>query len=266
MTDMPDILAAIVSRKRDEVETAKAAHPRAEVEEAARKAPKVRDFQGALTAAAQPGRPALLAEIKKASPSQGVIRTAFDPAAHAQAYEAGGAAALSVLTDTAGFQGRGADLVTARAACALPVLRKDFMIDLYQIAESRALGADCILLILACLDDGQARELERMALSWGMDVLIEVHDAQEMRRALTMESRLIGINNRDLRRFVTDLQVTEQLAALVPDDVLLVSESGIAAPADVARVAAAGARAVLVGEHLMRQADLSAAARTLINS
>ena len=223
-----------------------------------------RGFEAALRAKAAHGF-ALIAEVKKASPSKGLIRAEFDPAAHAAAYQAGGAACLSVLTDAPYFQGNEDYLIAARGACTLPVLRKDFMVDPWQVLEARSIGADAILIIVAALDDGAMAEIEAAAQEHGMDVLVEVHNEAELDRAAKLKSRLVGVNNRDLKRFVTDLATTERLAPLAPTGTLLVSESGINAHADLLRLEASGIRTFLVGESLMRQADLAAATRTLLN-
>ncbi len=249
-----DILEQIAAYKRDEVAAARRAESQDAVEARARSASPPRGFRAALERAAAPGRLALIAEVKKASPSKGLIRADFDPPALARAYEAGGAACLSVLTDAPSFQGADAYLTAARDATALPALRKEFLVDPWQVAQSRALGADAILVILAISDDTLAGELLAEAARLGMDALVEAHDEAEVDRAVALGAGLIGVNNRNLRSFVTDLAVTERLAARIPDDRLLVTESGIAAAADIARLAAAGARAMLVGESLMRQA------------
>lgn len=259
----PDTLARILAYKRADVAVRKAATSQDAIEAAARAADPVRRFADALDRAATT-HPALIAEIKKASPSKGLIRADFDPPVLAKAYEAGGAACLSVLTDGPSFQGDDSFLVAARAACSLPALRKEFLVDPWQVAESRALGADAILVILAAVDDALAGELCSEAARFGMDVLVETHDAAEVERALCLPARLVGVNNRSLRTFVTDLSITEQLAPMLPPDRLLVAESGIFTPADIARLCAAGARAYLVGESLMRQDDVTAATRTLL--
>jgi indole-3-glycerol phosphate synthase len=258
-----DKLQEICATKREEVAARKQAATldALDARAAAQSAP--RGFRTALEAKAAQGF-ALIAEIKKASPSKGLIREDFHPANHARAYAKGGAACLSVLTDAPWFQGHEDYLIEARAACELAVLRKDFMVDPWQVAEARAIGADAILIIVAALDDVVMAEIEAAALERGMDVLVEVHNAEEMARAARLKSRLIGINNRDLKRFVTDLGVTEQLAPLAPEGSLLVSESGINTHADLVRLASCGVRAFLVGESLMRQADLAAATRALL--
>ncbi len=261
---MSDVLAKIAAYKREEVAARKAQTPQAEIEAAAVSASSPRGFRNALQRRSAAGKPALIAEIKKASPSKGLIRADFDPPALAAAYEAGGAACLSVLTDAPSFEGAEAYLEAARAACALPVLRKDFLVDAWQIAESRALGADAILIIMAMVDDALAADLLAESRRYGLDALVEVHDETEMARAAALGADLVGINNRDLRTFVTDLAVTERLAPQVPENALLVGESGIFGPADVARLARAGAKAVLVGESLMRQADVKAATLALL--
>ena len=257
---MSDILDKIAAYKRDEVAARKAARPTVDTSAAS----PPRGFRAALERAHAPGRLALIAEIKKASPSKGLIRADFDPPALARAYEAGGAACLSVLTDGPSFQGADAYLTAARDAVSLPCIRKDFLVDPWQVAESRALGADAILVILAMVDDALAAELMAEARRLGMDALVEVHDDAEMARAGRLGADLVGVNNRDLRTFTVDLANTERLAAAAPASALLVTESGIFTPEDAARLERCGARAMLVGESLMRQADVTAATRALL--
>ena len=256
-------LEEICQVKAIEVERRKALATFAELEKRAAAASAPRGFARALADKAQSGF-GLIAEIKRASPSKGLIRADFDPAAHATAYQAGGAACLSVLTDVPYFQGHDDFLVAARAACDLPCLRKDFMVDVWQVAESRALGADAILIIVAALDDATMMDIESAALDMGMDVLIEVHDEAEMERALKLRSPLIGINNRDLRSFVTDIATTERLVGMIPEGYVAVSESGINSHADCQRLSGHGVRCFLVGESLMRQSDVTIATRALL--
>jgi indole-3-glycerol phosphate synthase len=260
---MTDILTEIVLHKRQEVAARRAERPLAEVESAAASADRPRGFLAALERRHAQGEPAVIAECKKASPSKGVIRADYDPAAIAASYEKGGAACLSVLTDQRYFQGRDADLIAARAACALPVIRKDFMLDPYQVYEARALGADCILLIVACLSDTELAELATIARALDLDILVEVHDRIELERALRLRTPLIGINNRDLKRFVTDIRTTINLLTDLPTDRFVVTESGIHTRDDVDALRRARVPAFLVGEAFMRAPDPGAKLREL---
>ena len=261
---MSDILAKIAAYKREDVAERKALRTRSDLEAVAARASPTRGFARALVRDHAPGRLSLIAEVKKASPSKGLIRADFDPPRLAKAYEAGGASCLSILTDKPSFQGDDAFLTAARDATNLPALRKEFLVDPWQVAESRALGADAILVILAMVDDSLAADLMSEAARFGMDALVEVHDEAEMDRAGKLGSTLVGINNRDLRSFVVDLAVTERLAAQAPENALLVTESGVFVHEDVVRMERAGAVAMLVGESLMRQADVTAATQALI--
>lgn len=262
---MSDVLAKICADKRDHVAARKSARPQLDVVSEAHDASPTRGFVDSLKGKVDAGGYGLIAELKKASPSKGLIRDDFNPPTLAKAYEAGGAACLSVLTDKPYFQGDDAYLIAARAAVSLPVLRKDFMVDPYQIAESRALGADSVLLIMAALEDGEAAELEGLAIEFGMDVLIEVHNAEELERALKLKSPLLGINNRNLKTLAVDIATTEQLSDLVPDERIMVCESGLFDRSDLDRMSKVGANCFLIGESLMRQDDVAAATRALLS-
>jgi indole-3-glycerol phosphate synthase len=263
---MSDILTRIAAYKREEVADRRRIHSLPDLEARAREVSEPRGFRAALARAHAPGRLALIAEIKKASPSKGLIRADFDPPALARAYQEGGAACLSVLTDAPSFQGSEDYLVAARQATTLPCLRKDFLVDPWQVMESRAYGADAVLVILAIVDDTLAADLMAAARSFGMDVLVEVHDEAEMARAARLDADLVGVNNRDLRTFEVDLGVTERLARLAPPSALLVTESGIFSANDAARLERVGAAAMLVGESLMRQTDVAQATRVLLDA